>query len=137
MFRQAEVEKLDSLFGEEDVAGLEVAMDDSLRVRGIQSVQDLRGVVQGLLQRQWTLQRSAFKIFHHQIIRPNVVQMANVWVVQRGNRVSFAAKTFAEVLGGNFDGYIPAQPRIARAIHLAHTARAECGGNFIGTEVCT
>ena len=78
MFRQAEVEKLDSLFGEEDVAGLEVAMDDSLRVRGIQGVQDLRGVVQGLLQRQWALQRSAFKIFHHQIIRPNVVQMANV-----------------------------------------------------------
>ena len=63
--------------------------------------------------------------------------MANVWVVQRGNRVSFAAKTLAEVLGGNFDGYIPAQPRISRAIHLAHAARAECGGNFIGTKLCT
>src|ERR1700741_694175 len=63
--------------------------------------------------------------------------MANVWVVQRGNRVSFAAKTFADVLGGNFDGYIPAQPRISRAIHLAHAARAECGANFIGTKLCT
>jgi hypothetical protein len=45
LFCKAKVKKLDSLFGEEDVAGLEVAMDNSLGVRRIQSIKDLRGVV--------------------------------------------------------------------------------------------
>lgn len=58
-------------------------------------------------------------------------KVANVRVVQRGNGVSFAAKTFAEVLGANFDGYIPAQARVTRAIHFAHPASADGGSDFI------
>jgi len=60
--------------------------------------------------------------------------MANVRMIQRRNGVSFAAKAFAKMLGANFDGYIPAQPRISRAIDFPHSSRAEHRRDLVGPE---
>ena len=50
---QAEVEDLHAaVVGDEEVLGLEVAMDDAVVVRGGEAVGDLDGVVDGLAHRQ-------------------------------------------------------------------------------------
>ena len=52
-FGEAEVENLDAtVFGDEQVVGLQVAVDDSFFVRGGESVRDLHSVVDRLAQRQ-------------------------------------------------------------------------------------
>jgi hypothetical protein len=48
LFGQAEIEQLDSLFGEQDIRGLQVAMRDALAVRGVQSLQNLARVLDGV-----------------------------------------------------------------------------------------
>jgi len=52
---EAKIEEFNPLFGEQDVAGLEVAMDNSFGVGGIQGIENLHGILERLLQRQWTL----------------------------------------------------------------------------------
>ena len=48
-FCEPEVEQFDSGLGQQDVVGLEIAMDDSFTVRSIERVADLGGVFERLL----------------------------------------------------------------------------------------
>jgi hypothetical protein len=47
--RQAEVEELHALPGDENVGGFEIAMDDARLVRRFERLADLNGVTQGVL----------------------------------------------------------------------------------------
>src|SRR5580692_2066165 len=64
-------------------------------------------------------------ILHDQIVRSDVVQVADVGVVERGNRPSLAGKALAELRIGHFDRDIAIQPGIMGAIHFAHPAFAD------------
>jgi len=55
-------------------------------------------------------------------------------MIQRCDDANLALEPFAEPLCANLDGDFPAHARIARAIYLAHAARAERGDNFVRTE---
>src|ERR1700681_4939298 len=76
----------------------------------------------------------AFHILHHQIVRPNIVQMADVGVVQRGNRMGFAGKALGELRGGNFDRDVAIQAWIARPIYLTHATCTDRRKDLVGPQ---
>ena len=69
--------------------------------------------------------RFALHQFHHQVVRANVVERADVGVVQRGNRARLALETGAELLVSGLDGDGAAQSRVDRPKDFAHAAFAE------------
>ncbi len=71
----------------------------------------------------------------------DVVDGQNIGMVQRGGGARFLLEA-SEALGigghrgrKDLDRYVAPEPRIARAIDLAHPARAKWRQNFIGAEV--
>jgi hypothetical protein len=117
----------------------------------LQSVADVAAVAQSLAERQRTLAKAiretfAFQILHDQIadpvLRSDVVEMANVRVIQRRDGPGFAVKALfrhwivGERLGKDLDRDGAIEAGVAGAIHLTHAARTQRGLNFIGTEFC-
>jgi len=76
-------------------------------------------------------QRRPFHQFHHQIILPDVVEMADIGMVERRDGSRFLAEAVAELFGSDFDGYLAADARIAGAIDFSHPAFAEFGSNLV------
>ena len=77
-------------------------MSDPAAMRFIKSVSYLRAEFQNLLEGEWASsqavgERFSFDILHHQVVNSillaNVVQNANVWVIQAGNGFCFAFKS--------------------------------------------
>ena len=91
---------------------------------------DLARIGQAFSQRQGTFadadgQGFAFDQLHHQVIRPYIVQSANIWMIQRRRRPRFVRKAILKPAGGHFDRHRPAQARIFRGIDAAHPTFAE------------
>ncbi len=67
----------------------------------------------------------------------------DVRVIERGDRAGFAIETFeaARFVGDlgrqHLQRDIAPEPRIARAIHLAHATRSECGGDLVRAKPLT
>src|SRR5580693_1174228 len=55
-------------------------------------------------------------------------------MIQRRDRTRFALEPFTELFAGYFDRDVPPQPRVPRAIHLAHPARADLRDDLIRSE---
>src|SRR5262249_55136962 len=100
---QSEVQQLDALFGHQNIRWLEVAMRDAFPVRGIQRVQDLPCVFGSFFQRKWTSQRSAFDHLHHQVIGTDIVEMANMGMVEGSDDVRLSREAFTEPSDADFD----------------------------------
>ena len=66
----------------------------------------------------------AFDVLHHQIVGADVVDLADVGMIQRGDSLGFALEAFGKLRGRDFDGDVAIQARIVGAIHLAHAADA-------------
>jgi len=86
------------------------------------------------IEREWPFELLALDVFHHQVVRTDVVDLADVRMIQLGDGFGFAFKAFAEGGLGDFDGYDAVQARIAGAVDLAHAARADGGEDFVGAE---
>ena len=111
-------------------------MDDVLLVRGFDAVNQLLDNGERLIEVHRTAQVRTLDILHDQIVRSDVVQMADVGVVERGNRAGFAGKALGELRIGHFDRDIPIQPGVMRAVHLAHSTRANGREDFVRAEFC-
>src|SRR5262249_40918711 len=149
-FREAEVQNFHgAVVPDLDVRGLQIAMDDSLFVRGFEGVSDLPADGQRIVERDGTLsdairQRRALDQLHHQPVNEtgvfDAVDVGDVRVIERREHLRLAAKprkavrvrchSFREYL----DGHVPIQLRVARPVHLAHSARAERGDHFVWTD---
>jgi hypothetical protein len=80
-------------------------------------------------------QRLTFDTLHHQVVDPvllsNVMQDANMGMIQAGNGFCFAFKPLfadriaSEVCRQYLDGPCALKPRVSGAIHLAHPARSD------------
>ena len=114
-FGQPEVQHLGlSPPGHKNVRGLDVAVDDALRVRRVQGIRDLDGQVQQVLElksrlpgaisarsrrpTQSFLERLAFQELHRDERLPigfvNLVNRADVRVIERGGGAGFALEAF-------------------------------------------
>jgi hypothetical protein len=89
---------------------------------------------QRFFERQRTLQGLALDQFHDQEVRADVVEVADIGVVQRSDGSGLALEALAEALDRDFDGDIPTQPDGVSAIHLAHPALANGRDDLIGAE---
>ena len=73
-------------------------------------------------------------------MRADIVDAADVGMVECGDGARLALETSPRVgiardLGRkDFDRHGAIEPRVARAIDLAHAALADLGGDFVGTE---
>ena len=79
-------------------------------------------------------QRRPLDQLHHQVVGTDIVNVADVGVIQRGDRANLALEAFAEPLGGNLDGHLAPHARIAGAIHLSHAARADERQDLVGAQ---
>ena len=111
--REAEVEDLHApVVGDEQVLGLQVAMDDALVVRGREAVGDLHGVVDGLAHRQRAraepiAQRLALEQLRDDVRRAvllaDVVDGEDVRMIERGGRLRLLLEA-AEAIGVRGEG---------------------------------
>src|SRR5215467_14912640 len=100
-------------------------MRDAFPVRGIQCVQHLSGIFDGLFQRKRTSQRSAVDELHDEIVGTDIIEMANVRMVQRSNDARFLSEALAKLAGANLDCDRTAEPCVGRAVDFTHTARSD------------
>ena len=87
-------------------------MYDSVRVRSIERGGNLNGDRDGLFQRQRSLERRAIHVLHDQIVGADVVESADVGMVQCRHGTSFPVETFGELLFGNLDSDGAVQSRV-------------------------
>src|SRR5437868_7137830 len=78
-----------------------------------------------------SLERLPVDILHDQVVRPDVVELTDIGVIERGNYAGFPL----EALGGNLYRDITAEPCIASPVHFAHPACADGGQGFVRSEV--
>ncbi len=102
LFRESEIQQLyNAAGGCEDVRRFEVAMNDPFAMRGFERGSDLPGEPQSLSRRKslrlLTINnRQPVNILHDQIIRADIVNLADVGMIQRGNGFGFTLETLAE-----------------------------------------
>ena len=100
---ETEIQQLNTALGNENIPGLEVSMRNALAVGRVQSIENLAGIIERLSKRQRTLQGCPFDIFHDEVFWPDVVQRADVRVIQRGHRARLPLEPFRKPLAGNFN----------------------------------
>ena len=106
-------------------------------MRGVERIKDLTCVFGRFLHRQWSFLRHAINELHYKEVRSDVVQRADVWMIELRDHTGFASESFSEIRFGNFDSNHAIEPRIAGLVYLAHTARAEGGDDLIRPEFCS
>jgi hypothetical protein len=109
-------------------------MSDAFLMRRIQSGQNLACILDSLFDRQWPFERRAIHQLHHQIVRSDIVKLANVWMIQLRDCASLTLEPLRELLLRNLDGHDAIQPRVTRLIHFAHTTGANGREDLIRAE---
>src|SRR5207302_731233 len=138
---ETEVENLGvTALGDENVGGLDVAMNDALGVSGVERVGDFDGKLEqslGLdgMPRDAVLQGHAFEVLHHDeglaIVLIDFVNGADVGMIESGSGARFTLKTLeglgvgGDVLGKKFEGDEAAQLDVLGLIDNTHASAAE------------
>src|SRR6516165_6601189 len=99
-------------------------MNDALFVSGAERIANLGRVLQYLIERQRPLERSALDELHHQVVRPDVINLADIRVIQSRDGPCLACNAFGELFVDCLDSDNAMESRIARLVHLAHAAGA-------------
>ena len=136
MSREAEVQQFHARFRDQNISGLQVAVDDAVTVRVVERASQLAGKAQGLGDGDRPLQRMAVHILHDQVVFADVVESADVRMAERGDGPCLALKAFTEPFERNLDGYDAVEPSIARFVDAAHSARADGHEDLVRTETC-
>jgi hypothetical protein len=133
-FREAEVENFDAGFRGQDVGRFEIAMGDRLSMRGFERTGQLNRSLQGQGERQRPRDLRAFHVLHDEVVGTDIVDLADVGMIQSSDGAGLALKPLAEVLGGRLDGDDAVKPRVASLPHFAHAAGADGGEDFVRAE---
>ncbi len=95
---------------------------------------DLTGAGDGFGDRQRAFHWFAVDQLHDEIIGPDVVELADIRVVEGGNGASFAFEAFGESFGHDFDGDGAIETGVAGFVHLAHAAGADERDDFVRSQ---
>ena len=124
-------------------------MDDAFVVSGFQALRDLAGDGQRFVERDGAASQTfgqvlAVDILEHQghrVIRLfETVDSRDVWMVERGENLRFAPEaghSFGILRNGrrqDLDSGVAVQPRVACAVHLAHSAFTKRADHLIGAD---
>ena len=80
--------------------------------------QKVAAQLDGTGNRQRSVEGRAFDELHDGIVRADVVELADVWMVELTDRSGLALEALRELLVGGLDGDNPVEPGISRAITL-------------------
>jgi hypothetical protein len=131
------------------VARLQIPVNNACPVRFGQRVSNLNRDMQSMLERKGTsfessLERLSLEILHHEevdaVVAANVVEHANMAVVQAGNGARFALESRPlvggqrEVGGEHLDRDGAIEAYIARPIHFSHATGTDRGHDFVRTD---
>ena len=142
-----EVENLDAVVRQDEIARLDVAMNDTLRVRFCQSLRHLRRDVERLLDRQRPVSEPGLEglplIAGHDdeeltiVGFLDVVNRADVAVVGGRRGLCFADEPLlrcvvvAPLGGKELERDTPLEPRVPRLVHDPHAAATELGDDCV------
>ena len=148
--REAEVEDLDApVVEEEEVLGLDVAVNDALLVRRRQALRHVRRVLGGLAHAERPVaqpraHRLALEQLRHHVqalpLLSGVVDGDDVGVRERGDRLRLRLEAgqrvgvLEEVLGQHLDRHVALEPGVAGAVDLPHPAGAEWADDLVRAE---
>jgi hypothetical protein len=99
-------------------------------MRGVESVGDLARDAEGLIYGDGAVldsfsERRAVDHLHHEIVRADIVERADVGMVERGHGHRFLSEAAAESPFGDLDGDVAVEARVARLVDLAHAAATD------------
>ena len=106
-------------------------------MRGFERVHDVDRGAEGVLERQRPAHRRSLEVLHHQVVRADVVEDADVRMAQRRDGARFLEKTLAVTAVERLDGHRSAEAGVDGLVDLAHATRAQHGHDFIRTEAGT
>ena len=133
-FGESEVEELDALFSDEDVGGFQVAVGDAIAVRGVEGFEDLAGVLDSFFDGQRSFEGDALDVLHDEVIGADVVELADVGVIEGGDGAGFAIEAFGELVFGDFEGDDAVEAGIAGFPDFSHASGAERVEDLEGSE---
>ena len=138
---EAEVEDFGvAALGDEEVGGLDVAVNDAFGVSGIERVGNFDGEVEEAVKLHGTagdevLQSLTLQAFHGDkspaVFFADVVDGADVGMVESGGGFGFAAKAaerlgiFGEIVGEKFQSYEAVEARVLGFVDDSHASAAE------------
>ena len=125
-----------------DICRLQIPMHDPLLVRRFERNRNLLRDRNRLFYRNRPSldpvgERRAFHQLHYQIIRADVVQRANVRMIQRRNGTCLTFEAVRKLLRGDLDCDITTQPRVASSPYFTHSAFADGSLNPIRPQLRT
>src|SRR5215467_15934375 len=106
-------------------------MNDAFPVCGVERITNLRAIFQGLIQWQRSTKRLAVDVLHNEIVRTDIVKLADMRMVQRSDCPGFALESFAEVLTRSLDGDDAIETCVACLPHFTHSARSDLREDLI------
>ncbi len=140
-FSEAEVENFrGAAMDQENIGGLDVAVDDSFGVSGIEAVGDLNAEIQKFADGELffadaSLQGLAFEQFHGDeraaLEFADIVDGADVGMIERGGGAGLAAETFdslgvmGDIIRQKFESDVAAEAGVGSFVNDAHAAAAE------------
>ncbi len=106
-------------------------MNDPGGVRCGHSVRDLNGAVQKFSHRAAGCETVARNKLHHEIVRPNVIELADIGMAESRHGSGLTFEPCADVFRRDLNGYGTAESRIARTVYGAHSAGADQRHNLV------
>jgi len=94
---------------------------------------------EGFFEWNWALldalgESGAFDKLHYEVVWADIVERADVGVIQLRDHLRFLFEAFGEFRFGNFEHDVAIEPRIAGFIHLSHAACADQRDDLVGAE---
>jgi len=109
-------------------------MHDTVAVRRVNRTRHLDRQPQCAVERQRTVQLLAFDVLHDDVVRTDVIDLADVGMVQRGDSAGLSLEALGEFFARNFDGDDPVEPRVPRPVHLAHATCSDGRNDLVRTK---
>src|SRR5580692_3394825 len=109
-------------------------MRDRLSMCGFERAGQLNCGLESQIERHRTLDFLAFDVLHDKVVGTDVVNLANVRMIQRCDGAGLAAKPLTEFFGRDFDGHNAAEARVVGFPYFAHSAGAYGGEDFVRAE---
>ena len=122
-----------------DVGRFQIAMHDAFLVRSFESIHNLLPNTECFFERNRAFfnplsQSRTLDVLHDQVIGADVVQSADVGMIQCRNRPRLTFKPIVELLRRYLNGDIAPELQIARTPHFAHPAFADGRDDFVSAE---
>ena len=114
-------------------------MPDPFFMRRVERLGDLPRDIQSFFERQRPLldplgKRRLLDQFHYEVVGADVVERADIQMIQRGDGAGFGFEAVRELLGGDFAGDFAAKARITRPRDFAHAALANRRDQLVRAE---